>query len=164
MPSTTLQNFEQLSFRGPELSQHSAQARVLIGDAVATRQLTAKESGALCLFDLAAGVTYTLPSPVIGMTFEFFTSVTITSGAAKVITNLATEFLLGAIGTMNNAATTAEAFAANGSTIRAVSANGTTTGGIAGDRYRLTAISTTQWLIEGLLINSGTAATPFAVS
>lgn len=164
MPSTTLQNFEQLSFRGPELSQHSAQARVLIGDAVATRQLTAKESGALCLFDLAAGVTYTLPSPVIGMTFEFFTSVTITSGAAKMITNLATEFLLGAIGTMNNAATTAEAFAANGSSIRSVSGNGTTSGGIAGDRYRVTAISTTQWLIEGLLINSGTAVTPFATS
>lgn len=164
MPSTTLQNFEQLSFRGPELSQHSAQARVLIGDAVATRQLTAKESGALCLFDLAAGVTYTLPSPSIGMTFEFFTSVTITSGAAKMITNLATEFLLGAIGTMNNAATTAEAFAANGSSIRSVSGNGTTSGGIAGDRYRVTAISTTQWLIEGLLINSGTAVTPFATS
>lgn len=164
MPSTTLQNFEQLSFRGPELSQHSAQARVLIGDAVATRQLTAKESGALCLFDLAAGVTYTLPSPVIGMTFEFFTSVTITSGAAKMITNLATEFLLGAIGTMNNAATTAEAFAANGTSIRSVSGNGTTSGGIAGDRYRVTAISTTQWLIEGLLINSGTAVTPFATS
>jgi hypothetical protein len=164
MPSTTRQNFEQLGYNGPGLSQHNAQARVIIGDAVATRTLTAKESGALCLFDSAAGVVYTLPSPTIGMTFEFMTTVTRTSNAHKVITALATEFILGAIGTMNNAATTAEAFAADGSTIRAVSSNGTTTGGIIGDRYRLTALSTTQWLIEGMLINSGTAATPFATS
>lgn len=164
MASNTLQNYEQLSYGAPGLSMHRGQARQVISDGVATRTLTAKESGALCCLDLAAGVTYTLPTPVAGMTFEFITTVTRTSNAHKTITNLATEFLLGAIGTMNNAATTAEAFAADGSTIRALSSNGTTTGGIIGDRYRVTAISATQWFVEGLLINSGTAATPFATS
>lgn len=164
MASTTAQNYEQLGYNGPNLSQHRAQSRAIIGDAVATRTLTAKESGALCLLDSAAGVVYTLPTPVIGMTFEFVTTVTRTSNAHKVITAAATEFLLGAIGTMNNAATTAEMFAADGSTIRALSSNGTTTGGIIGDRYRVTALSTTQWFVEGMLVNSGTAATPFATS
>lgn len=164
MASTVLQNYEQLSFRGPELSMHSGQARQIISDGVATRQLVAKESGALCAFDVASGVTYTLPAPVIGMTFEFVTTTTITSGSAKIITDAATTFLLGAISTVNNGATTAQAFAANGTTIRSVNGNGTTTGGIAGDRYRVTAISSTQWFIEGVVINSGTAATPFATS
>lgn len=164
MTSTVDQNFEQLSYGGASLSQHRAAARKIIADAVATRTLLAKESGALCLFDAVAGVIYTLPSPVIGMFFDFMCSATITSNAAKIITALSTEFLLGAIATVNNAATTAEAFAANGTTHRALSSNGTTTGGIAGDRFRVTAISTTQWLIEGVLSNSGTAATPFATS
>jgi len=164
MASTTDQNYEQVSYGSPGLSQHRAAARKIISDAVATRTLLAKESGALCLFDAAAGVVYTLPTPVAGMFFDFMTTVTITSNAAKVITNLSTEFLLGAVSLVNDGATTAESFLANGTTIRACSSNGTTTGGVAGDCYRVTAISTTQWAISGVLINSGTAATPFATS
>lgn len=164
MASTTDQNFEQVGYSGPNLSQHKAAARKIISDGVATRTLTLKESGSLCCFDLATGVVYTLPTPIAGAFFDFFTTVTITSGAAKAITNLSTEFLLGAVSLVNDAATTAESFLANGTTIRACSSNGTTTGGVAGDCYRVTAISATQWAISGVLINSGTAATPFATS
>ena len=99
-----------------------------------------------------------------GATFQFVTAVSRTSNAHKIITNLATEFLLGAIVTVNNAAATAQAFAADGTTIRALSSNGTTTGGTIGDCYRVTAISSTVWFVEGVVINSGTAATPFATS
>lgn len=164
MPSTTRQNYEQLSYRGPSLSQWTAQAREVIGDAVATRTLTAKESGALCLFDRAAGVVYTLPTPVIGMTFEFATTVTITSNAAKIITNLSTEFILGVVDMLIVGSATTLAAAGNGTTHRAISSNGTTTGGVIGDRYRVTAISSTQWLVEGQLSGSGSLATPFATS
>jgi len=164
MASNVLQNYEQLSYGPPGGSMHRAVARQIISDGVATRTLTVKESGAICCLDSAAGVVYTLPTPVAGLTFSFFTTVSRTSNAHKVITNLATEFLLGAVSLVNNAATTAEAFGADGTTIRALSSNGTTTGGIIGDFYTVTAISTTQWAIEGQLINSGTAATPFATS
>jgi hypothetical protein len=164
MASNVLQNYEQLSYNGPGLAMHRGHARQIISDAVATRTLLIKESGATCALDSAAGVIYTLPSPVAGAWFQFVTSVSRTSNAHKVITNLATEFLLGAITTVNNAATTAEAFAADGTTIRALSSNGTTTGGIIGDCYRVTAINATQWFVEGILVNSGVAATPFAVS
>ena len=162
MASTTRQNYEQISYNGPGLSQHSAAARGIISDAVSTRVLTLKESGSVCCFDRAAGVVYTLPTPVAGAYFDFVTTVTITSNAAKIITNLATEFLLGAVSLVNDAATTAESFLANGTSITICSSNGTTTGGVAGDSYRVTAISATQWFISGVLINSGTAATPLA--
>ena len=54
--------------------------------------------------------------------------------------------------------------AANGTTHRSVNGNGTTTGGIIGDNYRLTAINTTQWAVSGTMVNTGTAATMFATS
>jgi len=145
-------------------SYASGAARQVISEGVATRTLTTDESGALCLFDLAAGTVYTLPPPALGLEFEFRTKVTRTSNAHKIITNAATVFLVGAVGMLNNAATTGEAFSADGTTIVAVSMNGTTTGGIIGDVLKFTCISSTQWSVEGLLVQSGTAATPFATS
>lgn len=161
--SSTAQNYEQVSYGG-SASQWRGQHRQVVADAVATRVLLPKEAGGLFMFDLAAGVIYTLPTPVIGMEFNFGVSVTRTGGAHKIITNLATEFINGGVFLGNSAAATGEFFAADGTTIRALSSNGTTTGGIIGDFYTVTAISTTVWFIRGVLNQTGTAATPFAVS
>ena len=161
MASTTAQNFEQVTYGAPGLAQMRSAAKAIIGDAVATRTLTAKESGATILLD-AATVTYRLPTPSIGMFFEFRTTVAATAG--KVVTGLATEFLLGALSIQTIATVTPAGFAANGTTIRSVNTNGTTTGGLVGDKFTVTAISSTQWLVEGILIGSGTLATPFLTS
>ena len=162
MASTTKSNYEQVTYGLP--AQLAAHHRVVIGEGVATRTLQAKESGALCLFDTATGVTYTLPTPVIGMQFEFQASVAWASGVYKFITSAATEFLVGSVSSVNSGAATGQAFLANGTTHRAVSCAGTTTGGFTGDRFRVTAISATQWLLEGVYSNTGTAATPIATS
>lgn len=163
MASTVKQNFEQLGYGGA--TQATGSHRQIIGDGVATRQLLAKESGALCLFDLAAGVVYTLPTPVIGMQFEFQTVVTITSNAAKVITKtVASEFILGLVMVFGGTTETSASADFNGTSHVAVSSNGTTTGGVIGDRYRVTAISATQWAIDGYVSGSGTVATPAATS
>lgn len=161
MASTVKTNYEQATYGLP--AQLAAHHRVIIGDAVASRQLTAKDSGAICLLD-SATANYILPTPVIGMTFEFRTTVTATAG--KVITNAATEFLLGALSiqTIAPVASDYPGFAANGTTIRSVNTNGTTTGGLTGDKFTVTAISTTQWVVEGILIGSGVLATPFATT
>jgi hypothetical protein len=167
MASTSDDNFEQLSRKGTNLSQHVGEGRKIIGDAVATRTLLATESGAMCLFDRAAGVVYTLPVITennVSMFFDFRTTVTITSNAAKVITGAATQFILGNVQIVIAASATTLAAAFNGSTHVALSSNGTTTGGVIGDQYRLTAISTTQWLIEGMVSGSGSIATPAATS
>jgi hypothetical protein len=161
--STALTDFEQLSYGSPNLSAHRAAARNIISPGVATT-LGIKDSGALCVFDLAAGFTFTLPAPVKGAFFDFVVTTTITSNSAKVITDASTTFLLGAINTVNSGAATAQAFAGNGTTHRSVNGNGSTTGGIIGDAYRCTAINSTQWLVTGTVVNTGTAATPFATS
>lgn len=138
--------------------------RQVISGVGATRTLTAAESGALCLFDRAAGVVYTLPAPVAGMYFEFATTTTITSNAAKVITGASGQYLLGTVDLLINGAATTLAAVGNGSTHVAISSNGTTTGGVIGDFYRVTAVSSTQWVVNGQLSGSGSLATPFATS
>lgn len=126
--------------------------------------LTEADNGALCVWNTAAGYTFTLPTAVQGLWFDFVVAVTATSSAHKVITASASEFILGAFLQIPDTAAQIAAQAANGSTIRAWSANGTTTGGYAGDFFRLTAISATQWVISGIGLATGTEATPFATS
>lgn len=134
-------------------------------DAVgATRTLAPEESGALCMFDVATGVVYTLPPPVIGMTFDFAVKTSVTSNAHKIITDAATTFLVGAVVMGSIATASPGGFSANGTTIRALSANGSTTGGLIGESYRVTCVSATQWQISGVCVGSGTLATPFATS
>lgn len=139
--------------------------RQIIQSVGATRTLLPGESGALCLFDRAGGIVYTLPTPKEGMMFEFATTVTITSGAAKVITATpASQFILGTVFGYTTDATEIDGFSANGSTHVAISSNGTTTGGVIGDRYTLT-YTGSVWLIEGnIFCGTDTPATPFATS
>lgn len=139
--------------------------REVISGVGATRTLQAKESGALCLLDRAAGVVYTLPAPVLGMQFEFQATVAVTSNAYKVITSSASIFLLGSVmGGSLTVADSGDVFQANGSTHVAISMAGSTTGGLIGTRFRVTAISDTQWVIDGGYVGSGTLADPFATS
>lgn len=126
--------------------------------------LTAADNGALCVWGAAAGYLYTLPTAVAGLWFDFVVAVTITSVGAKVLTASASEFLLGSFLQIPDGAAQIVAQNANGTTIRSWNGNGTTTGGYAGDAFRLTAISATQWVINGIGLATGTEATPFATS
>lgn len=159
---TTLENLDYGSAAG---CIAKGQHQQVISGVGATYTLTSAESGALCLLDRAAGVVYTLPTPQVGCTFEFLATVAVTSNAYKVITNAATTFLVGgAIMGDVTIATSGDYFEADGTTHVAISANGSTTGGLLGEKYRVTCISATQWVIEGVLHGAGTLATPFATS
>jgi hypothetical protein len=156
---------EQLGKNSPDGSFIPGHLQNVIQSVGATRTLLPEESGSLCLLDVAAGVVYTLPAPVAGMRFEFLVTVAVTSNAHKVITDAATTFMLGGV-IMGDVtvATSGDYFEANGSTHVALSAAGTVTGGLLGERYQLTCISGTQWVIEGVCHGAGTLATPFATS
>lgn len=139
--------------------------REVISEASSTRTLVAEESGALCLFDRAAGVVYTLPAPVKGMQFDFSTSVSRTSNSHKIITNSASVFLLGAYMAGDaTIATSGDIFTGDGTTHVSINMSGDTLGGLVGGHLRFTAISSTQWFVEGLVIGTGTMATAFATS
>lgn len=161
IPST----LERLSYDGPDGCIATGLHREVISGLGATRTLLAEESGALVVLDRAAGIVVTLPSPVVGMQFTFLVSVSVTSNAYKVITNAASVFLVG--GVIMGDVTVAQSgdyFEADGTTIVALSADGATKGGLIGERFTVTCISSTQWAIEGVCHGAGILATPFATS
>jgi hypothetical protein len=130
----------------------------------AAATLTAADHGAYCFFNSAAGDIYTLPTARAGLRFHFVVLVTITSNAAKIITASASEFLLGGFEQSTDGTYTTAVHAANGSTIRAWSGNGGTTGGLAQDWFTVVGLSATQWAIWGHGRATGAEATPFATS
>lgn len=165
---STPTNLENLSYGSPDGCIAKGLHREVI-TVTGNRALKAEESGALVVFDVAAGAEVTLPSPVEGMVFDFLVKTTITSNSAKIITkDIATEFLVGSVtfgadasATLSNAI---NAFAADGSTHVAITSNGTTTGGKRGTTLRLVGLSSTLWAVSGVEVGSGTIATPFATS
>ncbi len=129
----------------------------------AAATLTEADSGALCLFNLAAGFTYTLPAAQTGLWFEFQVTVTVTSVAAKIICATG-DFLIGHFVQSTDSTYVTAAHAANGTNIVSWNGNGSTTGGLIGDYVRVVAISDTQWAVYGFGSATGTEATPFATS
>jgi hypothetical protein len=130
----------------------------------ATVTLTAQQSGSTVLFDRAAGIVYTLPAPsqaLVGIYYDFITTVTITSNNATVITDAGTTFVQGTIYVAKNDGTQL-ATAGNGTSHIKVQSNGTTTGGVLGGQYRFTLISPTVWQVLGAVQATGVIATPFA--
>lgn len=130
-----------------------------------TLTLSAGQSGMTFLFDRAAGIVYTLPKPVPGMTFDFVVTVTITSNAATVVTDGASTFIQGNIignvsGAASNAAANLTGWVCNGTSHIKVTMNGTTTGGILGSRLHFVAVSSTVWQVDGLAIQTVAIATP----
>ena len=159
--STTAQNYEQVTYRSPSLSQQRASCRDVIALTSATT-LIPQQSGALVLMDAAAGFTITLPTPTaatIGMTFEFLQTVTQTSGTQKITAGTGV-FLLGEVLTYTTATVAPAGFAFDGATHIAYTSNGTTSGGINGTRLLFTALSATAWSVTGTVVGSGTIVTP----
>ena len=159
-------DIEQVGFHGPTGSLQFGAHREVIQSVGATRTLLAKESGALCLLDRAAGVVYTLPTPVEGMQFTFLATVTRTSNSYKVLTAaVASQFMVGAVISGDaTIATSGDIFTADGTTIAAITCDGDTKGGFIGECYTLTAISSTKWAISGIVIGTGTMVTPFTTT
>jgi len=135
--------------------------KVILADAALT--LTAADHLATVCFNAAAGFTVTLPTPAPGLRFDFQVTVTATSSAHKILSPAST-FLLGHFIQSTDGTFVTAAHAANGTTIRSWSGNGSTTGGLVGDYIRLIGISTTQYLVWGYGSATGTEATPFATS
>ena len=131
----------------------------------ATQTLSVDQSGETIVMDRAAGIVITLPLAVPGLYYDFDVTTSVTSNSYKIITGAATEFLVGGATNVDTDTSNAVAFfSGNGSTHRAVTMNGTTTGGLIGTSIRFTCLSATRWMVTGQIFGSGTVATPFATS
>jgi hypothetical protein len=101
------------------------------------------------------------PNTLNNQGVEFFIFIETAATAVKIVTD-GTDKYVGSIlmvDTDTAGATTGYAPAASNDNINL---NGTTTGGIAGSWVKVTALTTAKYLVEGVLLGSGTVATPFA--
>lgn len=132
----------------------------------ATRTLNTNESGSTVIFDRAAGTVITLPPPAnsVGTFYRFVTNVAVTSNNFKVITDTTTTFMQGQITTVKTSDGTSLRTFADGTTIRAVTSNGSTSGGLIGGDFMVVCVSPTEWQISGSVLASGTIVTPLATS
>jgi len=127
-----------------------------------TVALSAAQSGQTFKLDAATGVVYTLPAPVVGLTYNFQVTVSVTSNSHEVRTNTGTVFIGGVLAQIGSATTFG--FLADLAATQAYKANGSTTGGLIGTQFTLTCVSATVWMISGINVGSGTAATPFTAT
>ena len=132
----------------------------------ATYAITATESGTVFVLAKADGITFTLPTAAIGLTYEFFVSTSCTSNNYGVDTDGTDNFE----GVMINidkdqAYTSTEALQAiciASGTQTHIDLNGSTTGGLVGSRFSVTAINTDRWLVEGMLHGDSNVTTCFS--
>lgn len=136
---------------------------VISGQGAGPTTLTAGQSDSVILFDRAAGNAFVLPTPQVGLQYTFITTVSVTSNSAEVVTDAGTTFLLGSVAIAPNSATTGGSafFSGDGSTTVEFTMNGTTQGGLIGSQVTFTCVSSTLWNVSGIVMGSGTLATPF---
>lgn len=134
--------------------------------AASTAAPTAAQSGSTFLFDRAAGVTVTLPAPVVGLQYTFIVVTTVTSNSYKIITDAGTTFVVGSLlAASDNLAS--KSFIGNGTSHLAVTqaaASSNSTGGIIGSQVTVRCVTSTLWEITGTVVASATPATPFTTS
>ena len=161
---TIATNREALDDGSPSGCRVRGLARQVINPAGTTQVLTAGDSGALCVFDTAAGQIYTLPvigANDVGMFFDFVVTVTGTSNAYSVDTGSAANFIGGGIIGASTTAGGADAFPATIASHVSMDLDAAETGWLIGGAFTFTAISTTEWAVGGYTQGSGTLATPF---
>lgn len=131
--------------------------------------LTTADSGGLVVMDKTDGSLTTLPAidaNNIGMWFEFQWPASYASGTQKIITGNAADFIVGTITKLDTDTLTdplsVESY--NGTTHIAVVIDAVTDGGLLGSWLRFTAISATQWLIQGMLHHSGNVSATVSTS
>lgn len=156
---------------GPPFIKSGLRTReILVASGATIVTLKKSQSNEIFKFDSAsAGIAYTLPAPVVGLSYTFITTVLQTGGVCKVTTSGAPVYLVGSVvmysGEKVTPSSTLGPYQFNaliGSVYITFTMDGTTQGGGVGTRVNFTCISTTQWYVTGVVNSpSGNLATPF---
>jgi hypothetical protein len=131
--------------------------------------ITAATSGSTRLFDSAAGITYTLPAPAVGLTYRFVWTVSQSSSNHVIVTDAGTTFIGGGCSMFSGTDVTPSStlgpkfFAANGTSHIKFTSNATTTGTAVGSWLEFVCYDSTHWTAYGVIDSpSGTIATPWS--
>lgn len=162
---TIATNREHLDNGSVDGSRVRGLARQVLNEGGTTRQLLVSESGSLCIFNLGATQTYTLPiigADDVGMFFEFSSTVASGTASYSVDTGSSANFIGGGVYMASTTPNQGDAFAATIASTVSLDMDAAVTGWLAGSYFKLVAISTTEWAVGGYCIGVGTMETPFA--
>jgi hypothetical protein len=98
-----------------------------------------------------------------GAVFTFFVPTTVATSSLKIVTD-GTDKFTGSILMVDTDTSGAMAGFAPAATNDAINLNGGTTGGVAGSYIQITALSSAKYMVQGVILGTGTVATPFADS
>ena len=98
-----------------------------------------------------------------GAVFTFFVPATVATSSLKIGTD-GTDKFVGSLLTVDTDTAGAMAGFAPGATNDFINLNGSTTGGVAGSYVQITALSSLKYMVQGVVLCTGTPATPFADS
>jgi hypothetical protein len=98
-----------------------------------------------------------------GAIFTFFVPTTVATSSLKIVTD-GTDKYTGSVLTVDTDTSGAMAGFAPGATNDAINLNGSTTGGVAGSYVQITALSSAKYMVQGVVLCTGTPVTPFADS
>ncbi len=152
----------QTTFSGPVRSERGFTAvgsTAVVNITTETTLTYADHVGRIIEINDADGAV-TLPSitsDTIGAEYTFFI------GTDSTDLDIKTDGTDKFVGSVSVSGTTTKAFAP-GATNDVISMNGTTTGGDANSVVKVVALATAEYMVQGVLIGSGTVATPFADS
>ena len=153
-------------YSGPERIRAGtgAQFRNVINVTSSTRTMTTDESGALVLLNLATGIDITLPAITsdndVGCWYEFISILPATSDTYTVTAGAADLLIGRALVQDTDTANTIVSHAADVSDDLIFTLSDTAD--LPGSGARFTAITTTRWLVQGLIYHTGNSATPFS--
>ena len=156
-------NREHLDHGSPDGARVRGLARQVI-DGSTARTLLASESGALCMLNVAAGQTYTLPiigANDVGMFFEFSVTVTGTS-SYSIDTGQAADKIGGGLLMASTTPNETDFIPATIASTVSIDLDSAATGENAGGYFKMVVISATEWTVGGYAVGVGTMLTPFA--
>lgn len=130
----------------------------------ASRTLSSADAGTVLDVNAAAGLTLTLPAASgTGRVFEVVVGTTITSNNLVIQVANSSDIMSGSALNAADGGDTAVMFE-TGASDDTITMNGTTKGGIKGDRVRLVDVATNRWHVSVMGSATGTEATPFSAA
>jgi hypothetical protein len=111
----------------------------------------------------SAAITITLPAATgTGDTYTIYQQTAATATSSVYAAN-GTDVLQGVAWVSTTSTDNAEAFATSATSDK-VSVNGTTTGGVVGDKWVFVDVASGKWNVQGYISQTGNTATPFSAT
>ena len=130
----------------------------------ASKTLTGSDAGTVITANAAAGMTLTLPaSSGSGRVYDIIVGTTVTTNNLIVQVANASDVMTGTAIMAQDGGDTVVQFE-TASTSDTITMNGSTKGGIKGDRIRLQDVAANLWAVQVIGSGTGTEVTPFSAA